>query len=113
MSCSIIYRCVGNVVNTSRKSSGNGKWGIVKGASRAPNGLEIITLTFGVGHVVNTLGVERYRIYWVSSRDFPRPTHVLHINQCEMGNVVNALDVACSIASRGIVSGNFAKQMSL
>ena len=33
--------------------------------------------------------------------------------KCEMGNVVNALDVAWSIASRGIVSGNFAKQVSV
>ena len=33
--------------------------------------------------------------------------------KCEMGNVVNALDVAWSIASRGIVNGNFAKQVSL
>ena len=29
--------------------------------------------------------------------------------KCEMGNVVNALDVAWSIALRGIISGNFCK----
>ena len=33
--------------------------------------------------------------------------------KCEMGNVVNALEVAWSIASKGIVRGNFAKQVSL
>ena len=33
--------------------------------------------------------------------------------KCEMGNVVNALEVAWAISSEGIVRGNFAKQVSL
>ena len=59
MSCSIIHRSVRKVINNSRSRAVTENEVSSRELHRAPNGLEIITQTCGLGNVVNTLGVER------------------------------------------------------